>query len=47
MYSKGYTPEFKPALSKDKLDVSNFDRMFTREEAIVSVVPEKDARTIA
>lgn len=39
MYSKKYTPEFKPVLSKDWLDVTNFDKMFTREEAIISVLP--------
>ena len=39
MYSKQYKPEFMPTLSRDKLDVSNFDKMFTREEAIVSVLP--------
>ena len=38
MYSKGYTPEFKPTLSKDKLDVSNFDKMFTDGEAAHSVL---------
>lgn len=29
---------FKPQLSKDMLDVSNFDTQFTSEEALVSVV---------
>lgn len=30
----------KPELSKDVLDVSNFDTTFTQEEALVSVIPE-------
>ena len=32
-------PPVKPQLSKDILDVSNFDAAFTGEEALVSVVP--------
>lgn len=31
---------FKPKLSDDLLDVSNFDAQFTGEEAINSVVPQ-------
>ena len=31
--------EFKPKLSKDALDVSNFDKMFTSDEAAHSVLP--------
>lgn len=30
---------FKPTLSKDIMDVSNFDKQFTSEEAIHSVIP--------
>jgi serum/glucocorticoid-regulated kinase 2 len=30
---------FKPKLSEDVLDVSNFDQQFTSEEAINSVIP--------
>lgn len=37
--SKSYIPEFKPKLSKDLFDVSNFDKQFTREEAAISVLP--------
>lgn len=40
MYAKVYKPEFKPALSRDVLDISNFDKMFTREEAMISIVPQ-------
>jgi hypothetical protein len=31
-------PPFKPTLTSNQLDVSNFDTQFTSEEAIVSVV---------
>lgn len=31
-------PPFKPTVSSDPLDVSHFDEMFTKEEAIVSVI---------
>lgn len=31
----------KPQLSKDVLDVQNFDPAFTGEEAIISVVAQK------
>ena len=33
------TPEFKPKLSQNILDVQNFDKMFTSEEAEHSVLP--------
>jgi len=33
-------PEFQPKLSKDALDVSQFDKMFTSDEAIHSVLPQ-------
>jgi len=33
---------FKPTLSDNSLDVTNFDKTFTNEEAIVSVIqPQK------
>jgi hypothetical protein len=33
---------FKPTLSSDVLDVSNFDKAFTSEEAVISVIqPQK------
>ena len=32
-------PEFKPKLSKNIFDVSNFDKMFTSDEAVHSVLP--------
>lgn len=39
LLSKQYDMEFKPKLSKDILDVSNFDKMFTSDEAAHSVLP--------
>ena len=38
--------EFKPKLSEDALDISNFDKMFTNEEAVISVVPIDTKRKI-
>lgn len=37
----------KPTLTKDVFDVSNFDTAFTKEEAIVSHVPQKHQAKIA
>ena len=39
LVSKRLHPPFKPKLSEDVLDVSNFDSQFTSEEAINSVIP--------
>lgn len=39
LLKKGLNPEFKPKLSKNILDVSNFDKMFTSDEAVHSVLP--------
>ena len=39
--------EFKPKLSKDILDVSNFDKMFTSDEAAHSVLPINAQKKIA
>lgn len=39
LVAKEIEPPFKPKLSADLLDVSNFDSQFTSEEAINSVVP--------
>jgi hypothetical protein len=39
LQAKEIVPEFKPKLSKDLLDVSNFDKMFTSDEAAHSVLP--------
>ena len=36
---KTIQPSFKPKLSKDACDISNFDKMFTSEEAVHSVLP--------
>ena len=39
MLAKTIPPEFKPKLSKDQFDVTNFDKMFTSDEAVHSVLP--------
>lgn len=39
LLAKEIKPEFKPKLSKNVLDVSNFDKMFTSDEAVHSVLP--------
>lgn len=39
MVNKKIEPPFKPKLSADVLDVSNFDSQFTNEEAVNSVIP--------
>lgn len=39
LLAKELVPEFKPKLSKNILDVSNFDKMFTSDEAVHSVLP--------
>lgn len=39
LVDKTIEPPFKPKLSADLLDVSNFDSQFTSEEAINSVIP--------
>jgi hypothetical protein len=39
--------EFKPKLSKDIMDVSNFDKMFTSDEAAHSVLPIASQKKIA
>lgn len=39
LLSKSIVPEFKPKLSKNIMDVSNFDKMFTSDEAQHSVLP--------
>ena len=40
-------PEFKPKLSGDVMDVSNFDKMFTSDEAVHSVLPVNTQKKIA
>ena len=37
---------FKPELSADKYDVTNFDSQFTEEDAINSVIPENRMKMI-
>ena len=39
LLSKEIEAPFKPKLSGDLMDVSNFDQQFTSEEAINSVIP--------
>lgn len=39
LLARQITPEFKPKLSSNILDVSNFDKMFTSDEAAHSVLP--------
>ena len=40
LVNKRIDPPFKPKLSKDVFDVSNFDSQFTSEEAVHSVIPQ-------
>ena len=44
--SKSMNAEFKPKVSKDIFDVSQFDKMFTSEEAAHSVLPQSAQRKI-
>ena len=46
LINKQIVPEFKPKLSKNVLDVSNFDSMFTDDEAVHSVLPQSAVRKI-
>lgn len=39
LLAKEIVPEFKPKLSANLLDISNFDKQFTSEEAVHSVLP--------
>jgi serum/glucocorticoid-regulated kinase 2 len=39
LVGKKIEPPFKPRLTDDLMDVSNFDQQFTSEEAINSVIP--------
>jgi len=39
LLSKQIVPEWKPTVSANILDVSNFDKMFTSDEAVNSVMP--------
>ena len=43
---KKAVPQFKPTLSKDILDVSNFDKVFTSDEAVNSVLDKVAAKKI-
>lgn len=46
LLNKRLVPEFKPKLNSNIFDVSNFDKMFTSEEAMISVVPKDVQRKI-
>jgi serine/threonine protein kinase len=46
LLSKRLNPEFKPKLNSNIFDVSNFDKMFTSDEAMISVVPKDVQRKI-
>lgn len=46
LLSKKLVPEFKPTLSSNPLDVTNFDKMFTSDEAVHSFIPQKAINTI-
>ena len=46
LINKQIEVEFKPKLSKNVLDVSNFEKMFTSEEAVHSVLPVNVTRKI-
>jgi hypothetical protein len=39
--AKNIPAPFRPKLSSDLFDVSNFDSQFTSEEAIYSVIPQQ------
>lgn len=46
LLNKELEAPFKPKLSADLLDVSNFDTQFTSEEAINSVIPTQKLEQI-
>mmetsp|Transcript_41842 Transcript_41842/g.64005 ORF Transcript_41842/g.64005 Transcript_41842/m.64005 type:complete len:457 (-) Transcript_41842:45-1415(-) len=46
LLAKQVDPEFKPKLTKNPLDVSNFDKMFTSDEAAHSVLPMSTQKKI-
>ena len=46
LINKQIEVEFKPKLSKNVLDVSNFDKMFTEGELVHSVLPVNVTRKI-
>ena len=46
LQNKTIESPFKPKLSADVFDVSNFDEQFTREEAINSVIPQSKQEQI-
>jgi len=39
LYNKELEPPFKPELSEDQSDVTNFDDQFVNEEPMNSVIP--------
>ena len=46
LLAKKIEAPFKPKLSTNVLDVSNFDQQFTSEEAVNSVIPAKKLEQI-
>ena len=46
LLAKKIVPQFKPKLSANILDVSNFDKMFTSDEAAHSVLPQQAIKKI-
>jgi len=46
LLNKQIVPEFKPKLSNNVFDVTNFDKMFTSDEAVHSVLPTNAQRKI-
>lgn len=46
LLEKSIVPPFKPKLSADVLDVSNFDKNFTEEEALISVINQNKMRKV-
>ena len=46
LIDKRIAPEFKPKLSTNVFDVSNFDKQFTSEEAIHSVMPQNEVKMV-
>lgn len=46
LLARKIVPDFKPKLSNDVLDVSNFDKSFTSDEAVHSVLPQNTQKKI-
>ena len=46
LFKKEYVPAFKPKLSKNASDISNFDSMFTNEEVVHTILPQSTVSKI-